>query len=187
MPEFQDFDAIPWINSHLNGAANLDFEQLKPILCFALLWNMFESKACDKNANQHSIIKSVQDADGFGLLKIERYEPILNFFKHRYVTFNTINDNFLGLQLTNQAAKKIVNDVLIENYFDLNNVVSALLLITHRIRNNLFHGNKNVESLPNQTDLFVMINFLLSRYLEDIVDMTSQGRQRNVRRQRSGT
>lgn len=183
MPELQDFDAIPWINSHLNGAANLDFEQLKPVLCFALLWNMFESKACGGDANQITIANSIQSADGLGLLKIERYESIVAFFKNRYVIGNTLNARFSGLQLTNKAMK-IVSEVLLENYSDLNNIVCALLLIAHRIRNNLFHGNKCVESLPDQTDLFIVINLLLSRYLEDIIDMPSPRRQSNAHRPR---
>ena len=51
---------------------------------------------------------------------------------------------------------------------NLNNIVYALLLIAHRIRNNLFHGNKGIESLHTQTDLFRVVNRLLATFLEDI-------------------
>jgi hypothetical protein len=57
---------------------------------------------------------------------------------------------------------------------DLNNHVYALLLIAHRVRNNLFHGNKKVESLPRQIDLFHTVNALLATYLEDIENLPAR-------------
>ncbi len=45
--------------------------------------------------------------------------------------------------------------------------VYALLLIAHRIRNNLFHGNKELPKLVDETDLFNYVNALLQQYIGD--------------------
>jgi len=50
----------------------------------------------------------------------------------------------------------------------LEDIVKSLLFIAYRIRNNFFHGNKNLSDLFNQEDLFQQINQVLMDYLDDI-------------------
>jgi hypothetical protein len=92
----------------------------------------------------------------------------LEYFQDRYLrdgqTFETFFD---ALMMTDGDSKTVVRKVMCGEMRDLNNIVYALLLIAHRIRNNLFHGNKNVQSLPHQIDLFTTINSLLTTFLED--------------------
>jgi hypothetical protein len=59
----------------------------------------------------------------------------------------------------------VVGGVLNGTLNDPNNVVYALLLIAHRIRNNLFHGEKEVAILHAQAELFQAVNSLLASYL----------------------
>ena len=80
----------------------------------------------------------------------------------------SIEDTFDRILMTNTESQNVVRQALIGEAQDLNNIVYALLLIAHRIRNNLFHGNKRVETLHTQTELFHVINRLLSDYIEDI-------------------
>lgn len=186
MPEIRTFDAITWINTHLNSAVQLDFEQLKPILCFSLLWNMFESKACKKWADKKTIRGNVNSADELGLLQTDRYREFIEFFKTRYVVNGSVDSALRALVFRDNDAesKDIVRRFLLGEYIDANNTVYSLLLIAYRIRNNLFHGNKDVELLPNQTELFTAINALLSTYLEDIANMPPPGRQPRTGHQR---
>ena len=62
----------------------------------------------------------------------------------------------------------MVRGVLNGETQDVNNIVYALLLIAHRIRNNLFHGNKGIDSLHTQTELFQVVNRLLSDFIENV-------------------
>lgn len=168
----REFDAIQWINRYFRGAVELDFDHLRPILCFSLIWNLFETHACRRHATPESIKSSVDHADQSRRLRRDRYDRYLQFFKQRYVQEDrNLELVFDALLMTDARAKEVVRRTLLDEAQDLNNHVYALLLIAHRIRNNLFHGNKEVESLPRQIDLFSEVNALLSTYLEDIENL----------------
>lgn len=174
--DIREFDAIEWINRFFQGAANLNFDQLRPILCFSLIWNLFETKACRRQANKDSIRRSVDYADESGRLRREKYQTYLDFFRNRYLENGTIETAFNRLMMTDHTSQSAVRRALIGETHDLNNIVYALLLIALRIRNNLFHGNKDVETLPRQTELFVVVNSLLATYLEDIENLPQRER-----------
>jgi len=182
------FDAIAWINSYFRGSIQLDFEQLRPILCFSLIWNLFETHACRRNATLHSIKQSVDHAHESSRLRRERYETHLAFFRNRYLQpERTIDWFFDHLMLTDHKAQEVVRRTLLGDSENLNSDVYALLLIAHRIRNNLFHGNKELESLPRQIPLFHAVNALLATYLEDIEDIPERRPSASrVREARSG-
>ncbi len=170
-----EFDAIAWINDYFRGSVQLDFDHLRPILCFSLIWNLFETHACRRHATAESIRHSVDHADESGRLRRERYERYLGFFRSRYLTPDRTTDFFFDhLLLTERRAQEVVRRALHGESQDLNNHVYALLLIAHRVRNNLFHGNKKVESLPRQIDLFHTVNALLATYLEDIENLPAR-------------
>lgn len=181
MDHVAEFDAITWINGYFRGSVHLDFDHLRPVLCFSLIWNLFETHACRRHATAESIRKSVDHADESRQLRREHYECYLSFFRSKYLTpERTIDCFFDHLLLTEPRAQEVVRRALLSESQDLNNHVYALLLIAHRIRNNLFHGNKDVESLPRQIDLFNTVNALLATYLDDIEKSTSEMANRRL-------
>lgn len=164
-------DEIQWINRYFGTSGLLDYDHLRPILCFSLIWNLFETQ-CQRHATPSSIRSSVDHADEFGRLSRSRYDPYLTYFRDRYLSDGETFDMFFDhLLLTHAESQVVVRRALSGDSRDLNNIVYALLLIAHRIRNNLFHGNKDVQSLPQQTELFTTINSLLTTYLEDIENL----------------
>ena len=164
-----NFDAIAWINSYFSESSPLNFNQLRPVLCFPLLWNLFETQACTLNAHAESIKKSVKFASEAGRLEETKYKNYLTFFKNLCPDVDYPADWFFDyLVLKNDESKKAVRRALSEKDWDPNVHIYALLLIAHRIRNNMFHGNKTLASLPEQIDLFDTVNHLLATYLEDI-------------------
>jgi hypothetical protein len=169
MTEAPTLDELQWIDRYFGAEGLLDYNHLRPILCFSLIWNLFETHACQRHANPTSIRRSVDRADVSGRLSLNRYERFVHYFRDRYLsdgeTFDTFFDRLL---LTHGESQTAVRRALSGQALDLNNIVYALLLIAHRIRNNLFHGNKDVQSLPQQTELFTSVNALLTTYLEDI-------------------
>jgi hypothetical protein len=149
-----------------------------------LIWNLFETHACQRNANLSSIRRSVDRAVESSRLSSDRYNQFVHYFRERYYLadegkFETFFDR---LMLTCPESQKVVKRALNGHASDVNDVVYALLLIAHRIRNNLFHGNKDVQSLPQQAELFTAVNSLLTTYLEDIENLPSQNAHRQSSR-----
>lgn len=172
-------DEISWINRHLGIGCDLDYEQMKPILCFSLIWNLFETEACQRNATPKSIRESVNHANESNWLSTDKYKKFVSYFRERYYLADKMkfDELFDRLLLTDKASQKVVEQALTANSDSLANTVYALLLIAHRVRNNLFHGNKDVSSLPQQADLFTTINALLTTYLEDIQNLSSRNHE----------
>jgi hypothetical protein len=166
--ELNNFDALEWIDRYFAGQAKIDYNQLRPILCFSLIWNLFETVACRRWATPETIRRSVDYADQSGRLESTKYLRYVDYFRNRYLRDGSIERAFSGLLMTHAESQIVVRRVLLGEAQDLNNIVYALLLIAHRIRNNLFHGNKTIESLHTQTELFQIVNHLLSDYIEDI-------------------
>ena len=166
--ELANFDAFDWIDRYFAGQATLDYNQLRPVLCFSLIWNLFETIACRRMANPTSIRQSVDHADQSGRIDSTKYGQYVTYFRNRYLTDGTIDDVFDRLLMTHSESQIVVRRVLNDETKDLNNIVYALLLIAHRISNNLFHGNKSVSSLHQQTDIFQVVNRLITDYIEDI-------------------
>ncbi|MDQ1593276.1 MAG: hypothetical protein QOG71_3903 [Pyrinomonadaceae bacterium] len=166
--ELLNFNALDWIDRYFAGGVQIDYEELRPILCFSLIWNLFETVACGRNATPDSIRRSVDRTDQAGRLQAVKYLRYLDYFRNRYLRAGTIEHAFDGLLMTNRQSQVAVRRALNDEAHDLNNTVYALLLIAHRIRNNLFHGNKSIQSLHTQTELFHVVNHLLADYIEDV-------------------
>ena len=145
-----------------------DYDQLRPVLCFSLIWNLFETVACRRMATIRSIREVVDHADQAVRLDRTRYTEFLNYFRDRYLHAGDIEEVFERLLMTDMESQVAVRRALVAEAQDLNNIVFQPLLIAHRIRNNLFHGNKGVETLHTQTKLFQVINRLLATFIEDI-------------------
>jgi hypothetical protein len=163
-----NFDAFEWIDSYFARRARLDYDKLRPVLCFSLIWNLFESVACGRQASPTSIRDAVDRAGDSGRLKQATYAKYVDYFRERYLHDGNIDHVFAVLFMDHARSQTVVRGVLLGEMNDLNNIVYALLLIAHRIRNNLFHGNKGIETLHTQTELFRVINRLLATFLEDI-------------------
>jgi hypothetical protein len=166
--ELGNFDALAWIDRYFAQRAPLDYDQLRPVMCFSLIWNLFETVACRRMATIRSIREAVDHADQAGRLNRTRYTEFVEFFRNRYLRDGNIEHAFERLLMTNTESQVAVRRALVGEAQDLNNIVFALLLIAHRIRNNLFHGNKGVETLHTQTELFQVVNRLLATFIEDI-------------------
>ena len=165
-----DFDPMAWVNEYIQATPNVDATTFEPILLFALMWNLFERDACARQANPASIQRSVLNTFSKGKLALDRFQEHLNYFRTRAQSDRMTIDQYLhqALRMRDASAKQLVKRVLASELNDPNNVVSALLLIAHRIRNNLFHGEKEVAHLNSQVDLFRCLNSLLATYLSVI-------------------
>jgi hypothetical protein len=169
-----DFDSFGWVQHYF---PHLDRAQMDAILSFSLIWNLFEARICDKFASTRNIRNRVDRADRSGILVRDNYEQYLNYFRKRYgpVGAGALDE----LAPTNPGQNRIVREANarvreeIERVFQDPNpstadAVNALLLIAYRVRNNFFHGSKNMQNLHRQAELFRVINKLLSTFIEAV-------------------
>lgn len=164
-----NFDGIEWLNREFIFAG-VDFHdpRLQPIYTFALIWNLFEKAACGRNASLSSIRQSVEKANKAGALHAANYMPYVEYFRGRYLEDKSIQNLAHQLRIKDDRSRELMKEVFVDNTRELDKVVGALLLIAYRIRNNLFHGEKELHFLYRQETLFRVINNLLTDYLTDI-------------------
>ena len=160
------FNSIDWINQLAPEEGGLNYQSLEPVLSFSLIWNLFETVTCHRNADLRRIQEDVNRCYERGLLHAKDFLPFVEYFRKRYVEDQNIDNLPAGLKLRGEVHIRLVKDVLEGRSTDVNNVVYALLIIAYRIRNNLFHGEKDVYTLNTQLDLFKVINALLAKYLD---------------------
>jgi hypothetical protein len=177
--ELSEFDAFEWIKNYFADYTDLDYHQLRPVLSFSLIWNLFETVACNTRANATSIRRAVDDAHQAESLDQPKYMRYVEYFKARYLVDGDLAGMFRVLVMNDPESQVVVRRVLHGETRDTDNIVYGLLLIAHRIRNNLFHGNKGIETLPQQTELFCAVNRLLADFVEDL---KLRGRFRRQRR-----
>jgi hypothetical protein len=155
------------------------FEKLKTIFpnlqnnfefvsSFTILWNIFES--------QLSVLR--YDINYYGFKAFIDNGNLLNFSSASYINIwaDQGDYNLLNLYLVLDYAKinkpaytALINNierVLNRNDDNFENQNFVGLCISYRIRNNLFHGSKNVLDLGEQRDIFREVN----KYLFDLID-----------------
>lgn len=160
------FQPLTWINEYTCAKTPINTEAFEPILQFCLMWNLFERDACKKSANYTTIGNAVLHAFAKEKLSLSSFQEHLAYFRNRSQREGMTIDQYLhALKMNDVNAKYLVTGVLSSSLTDPNNVVYALLLITHRIRNNLFHGEKEIALLHSQVGLFRTVNSLLATYL----------------------
>ena len=160
------FEPLPWVNEYTQTAMPIQGEVVAPILYFSLMWNLFERDTCKKEATRNNIEKAVTRAFGAGMLTLQPFEEHLAYFRHRAHRGDMSVEQYLdALKMINEKDRHLVGAVLSGSTEDPRKVVHALLLVALRIRNNLFHGEKEVAYLHSQVDLFQAVNSLLATYL----------------------
>jgi len=176
MTEIEQFDPMDWLTKFTPNKEALDSKTLEPILSFTLIWNLFEKVVCNQNCSMSSIETNVTTANEQKLLEAEDFLCILKFFQVWYMDDGDI-DQLSGYLLSDHRHNNkiiLLQKVLQGKTTTIKEVVSSLLFIAYRMRNNLFHGEKNIFTLDTQLDLFRAANCLLARYL-DVVCMNVHG------------
>lgn len=157
-------DEEQWITDLIQ--VQLNDEIVKRIKNFTLLWNLYETFGCSRNANLTAIsnnIDAIENRDPIDLLPLQVFK---DYFSQRY--FNPDNSpavRFTRLEFSSQNIETMVANELTQGGLSLN-TLKAMLYIVYRFRNNLFHGNKIVVHLNGQIENFTHANELLTMVLD---------------------
>jgi len=149
-----------WINKRFN--VNLREEDIVNIKDFALVWNVFEG--CRVFSTNFSITKLesyIQNID----FDLNQFQKDFLFFSNRYVTEGETNQRFDNLNFRKSDRKQFVSDVLCSKLTNQKEVILALTIIVYRLRNNFFHGTKNIQTIDQQNENFISANSFLTTLL----------------------
>lgn len=166
----QPFDELKWMMDFFGNGVDLKTEGIDRVRNFSLLWNLFETYACNKRADINSISNAVDNINAKEPIPSELITDHISYFSNRYFNEDgTPKAIFAGLKFrqgqTDQAAKQQVTLTLTGNQNNPVENLKSLLYILYRFRNNLFHGGKEVIRLNGQIDNFIIANDLLTNVL----------------------
>lgn len=166
----EDFNELEWINQFFDNAIDVQNEGIERVRNFVLLWNMFETFGCNKNANIRTIRTAVENINATVHISNEMLNPFVDYFAGRYFNDNGTNKAiFEGLKFRGGddiQAKEDVRLILTRQIVESKEVLKGLLFILFRFRNNLFHGEKQVVLLNTQISNFSYANRLLANVLD---------------------
>ena len=160
-------EVLKWIQKKYYN--ELNEQKIKEILYFTLIWNIFENKCCDRNAKISTHPRKIaQNINGVSEQKINQ---IFDYFKNRYIANGTINKIFKDFSFDKNNSfneyKKFVKEKLEAQKVILKEQIQVLLYIAFRLRNNLYHGVKDVKKLYEQNENFRQINIFLMEIIDN--------------------
>lgn len=86
----------------------------------------------------------------------------------RYCTTDGFGDRFEGLYFRSNDRRNHVESVLVEGPASLKDMLLALMIIVYRLRNNLFHGLKTLDTLNDQVQNLAVASRCLAAVLEAV-------------------
>jgi hypothetical protein len=151
---------IEWINEKYN--VNLTHEDLEQVKLFTLLWNIFENELFNTHFSATKL-RAWVDGNQFD---INLFEEDFNYFRERYTQEEYRFNILFPTRQGRENERGIVFNFLTNETTSIRNKIYSLGMICYRFRNNLFHGNKQVEELPTQIENFIRVNNVLRNFLE---------------------
>lgn len=153
-----------WLESNRNYV-DLNELRLTSIFYFPLIWNIFEKELCNKRAYIKPHAKNISRKYA-ALVNAEVLSNVFSYFKERYISDEQETSLFTNFEFQDCEIKKETLKILKSS--DNTNILQlkALLYIAFRLRNNLFHGEKDVNKLYEQNENFKQINLLLMALID---------------------
>jgi hypothetical protein len=156
-----------WLEKMSPGFVLVPTEDRGAILDFTLLWTFFEQTVLNKQGDADAIISAVNSIRDHGKLNLEAVQPAIRYFRSRYYDTD-LTGAYRKLKMDRQ--KKVHRD-LVQKYIcgqsdDPADILSALLIIIYRLRNNLFYGEKWTDDIRGELKNFQNANDVLMTVTE---------------------
>lgn len=148
-----------WINDNFD--TELKEDELTSIKDFSLIWNIFENRVCENHCSVNTLTVKLSEID----FNLNCFNGSLEYFKNRYTSNGTTNDLYDSLSFRANDNKQLVTAVLLGQENGTNEIILALSIIIYRLRNNLFHGLKQIETINEQRRNFEVANKVLKEIL----------------------
>jgi hypothetical protein len=157
-------DASAWLAKTAPGSLNE--QERGAIKDFTLLWSLYEGTILNNSANANAIIRTVRSLKNDGKLSMEPLRPAIKHFLDRYYDGIDLTHHFYHLHLRSNDHPDLVERVVRRQSSDDVEILSALLIMVFRLRNNLFHGIKWSYEIQGQLENFRNANNLLMTVME---------------------
>jgi hypothetical protein len=158
-----EFDVVSWLNAFEPG---FDRDELSSLTQFTLLWSLFEAQVCANSASVPYLRKKVEQWSEGGILDPVEFQPYLEYFRNRYLVGGDPTYRFEHLHLRKKDDPGRVLSVLKGETKGDVDIVTTILTIVYRYRNNLFHGLKWAYNLRGQEENFNISARILARALD---------------------
>lgn len=156
-----------WLVDSFPEFDELSEKEIEEIKTFSIMWSLFEGRYLDSSANADSIERFIISLDEMNKLEIKDISGYLDYFSDRYIKDGETNNKFDNLHLRQNDKPTLVRNVLLRETNNTSKIVTALLIIVYRYRNNFFHGIKWEYGFEDQLDNFRQSNNLL-KFIMDI-------------------
>lgn len=127
---------------------------------FAILWNIFEKIHCNFNCN----ITKIKDACKYLCIdKVKQAKLAKTLNAHR-IWFEQLRTDYIVEKLYSNDRHPTEEEIQsIETFLkqDGDNLIYGCILCIYRIRNNMMHGLKDIETLNEQIGIFQAVNEIL--------------------------
>lgn len=160
--------AHQWLMANAYGYADLTPPEVAAINEFCLLWSFFEEWVLENDANIPAIKRKTDEAKRrTGEIDLTHFEAPIAFFKDRYFEGGRPTQYFDGLRFQGKnGGRAEVEAVLTEKERGTGEVLTVLLIIVYRLRNNLLHGEKWSYRFKDQFGNFTNANIVLMRAMD---------------------
>jgi len=151
-----------WISRNIRDGDKINSETYHSIADFCVMWALFEG------TELHGIAIAVDELGNVSKRVADNIDDIdifLEFWVNRYISEGTTNHKFEQLNINHQPHKDLVSQVLLGTEKNREKVTHALLLIVYRLRNNLFHGVKDITKINGQASNLTKASLLLKNVL----------------------
>jgi len=151
---------LNWIKQEF-GLLSLESQEIQHILNFGLVWNIFECLVSSAIRDSESLAQTYSDKIDYDIL-----DNVFQHFKTRYIDNYVETTNFTNFKFNPNDGKEIVSAILKDSNPTNQKKLEAILKIIFRLRNNLFHGEKDIQTIPSQNENFKYANMLLMEIIQ---------------------
>ena len=159
-------EPMAWLETTAPGFDQLTTEERNAIRDFAMLWSLYEGAVLNSSAHANSIIAAVNSIQQRGRLNIIPIRPAIEYFVARYFDGNDLTHAYNMLLLRQNDRPDLVEKVVRKQCQNDAEMLSAVLIIVLRLRNNLFHGIKWSYGIKDQLQNFQNANHVLMAVME---------------------
>jgi hypothetical protein len=153
-----------WMNRRLAAYSNLTIQEKRAIRDFALLWSFFEEMWLGNRGDVPRIRLEVE-ARVAPNASMAAFDGDLAYFRNRYVNAGNPTPPFGHLRVSSNDQHYVL-DVLSGQTNEPRRVLTALLIVVHRLRNNFFHGEKAAYGYQGQLENFRHANAVLMQTMD---------------------
>lgn len=159
-------ETIDWISRNIRGGNEVEKSTLLSVSNFTLMWALFEGTEAHGESlivfdELKHIAKRVTDS-----FPQSDLDTAIDYWSTRYISSNNTNEKFRKLRVKGQENINLVKNTLLGHEVSKTNQIHAILIIIYRLRNNMFHGMKDLKELEKQQNNFDHASTFLKCILE---------------------